>query len=87
VTDKGTWVVTGMRLNFWQQCTFRAAQMHPDWEANAQFIRRTRFRRTGPRTPNGLLNWFLQNHPQEADLITRRIKIEGWEQREPQGRA
>jgi hypothetical protein len=48
--------------------------VHPNWkvmedERSVQWLGG----RTGPRTPNGLMNWFIRTHLEQCDRIRHRI--------------
>jgi hypothetical protein len=62
------------QLAYWNECHREAARLHLNWEIAGEGVTlRHNGKRTGPRTPHTLLNWFLRNHPDKADQIHQRF--------------
>jgi hypothetical protein len=51
------------------ELVYAAADAHPNWERSGKGVKRLRPARRGPRSPNGLVMWFLDAHPDQARLI------------------
>ena len=64
--------VARLTLAYWEECKIAAARLHPNWEVEGRNVKWLGGRK-GPRSPNGLLNWFISNHPDECDRIRNRI--------------
>jgi hypothetical protein len=62
-----------MQIKYWDMCMLQAARMHPNWKVIKGNELEWTGGRKGPRTPTGLLKWFLKNHPDEADMVRDRI--------------
>ena len=62
-----------MTVAYWDECQREAAKIHPNWTVVGEGRLRHNRKRTGPRTPHTLLNWFLANHPDKADQIRARF--------------
>jgi hypothetical protein len=79
--------VAKMQLAYWYEATLEAARVHPNWRVTDDPERMPSDwmmtdeplgvewlgGRTGPRTANGLLNWFIRTHPEQCDHIRRRV--------------
>jgi hypothetical protein len=64
--------VARLQITYWRHCTVAAARIHPNWAVKGGEPKWLGGR-TGPRTENGLLNWYLTNYPKECELIQERI--------------
>jgi hypothetical protein len=62
-----------LQLDYWHQCTWAAARVHPNWEVTNEGNLKWLGGRKGPRVPRTLLNWFLANYPDECARIRDRI--------------
>jgi hypothetical protein len=51
-----------------------AARAHPNWEVTADHAVKRKGPGAGPRTPNGLVRWYLEAHPQQARIVLALIE-------------
>jgi hypothetical protein len=73
MTDSTEVQVAKMTLEYWDKCTLEAAKVHPNWKVTEDGGVQWLGGRTGPRTPNGLLNWYLRTYPEECACIRERV--------------